>query len=126
VKQGGRLLNSDGLDGERQAWGKHADWCDYSGNIDGHPVGVTLMPDPATFDRGWFHVRDYGLMVANPIERSEKRNGEPAKLVLARGKPLRLRFGVLLHAGQPSEADLKAAYQDYLREISGRKGPGTP
>jgi hypothetical protein len=126
VKQGGRLLNSDGLDGERQAWGKHADWCDYSGNIDGRLVGVTLMPDPATFDRGWFHVRDYGLMVANPIERSETKKGEPAKLVIARGKPLRLRFGVLLHAGPASDRDLKAAYRDFLREISSRKGPGAP
>ena len=36
--------------------------------IGGRHAGVTLMPDPATFGRGWFHVRDYGLMVANPGE----------------------------------------------------------
>ena len=48
VKQGGRLLNSDGLTGERQAWGKHADWCDAAGMIEGRKAGVTLMPDPVT------------------------------------------------------------------------------
>ena len=116
VKQGGRLLNSDGQSGERQAWGKHADWCDAAGLIDGRRAGVTLMPDPATFGSGWFHVRDYGLMVANPIERSAAKKGEPAKLVVARGKPLHLRFGVLLHAeGTAGELDRKAAYQDFLR-----------
>jgi hypothetical protein len=127
VKQGGRLLNSDGLSGESQVWGKHADWCDDSGTIDGRHVGVTLMTDPATFGRGWFHVRDYGLMVANPIERSAQKKGEPAKLVVARGAPLRLRFGVLIHAEPDADAlDLKAAYGEFLREIAKRGGPSTP
>jgi hypothetical protein len=125
VKQGGRLLNSDGLTGERQAWGKHANWCDASGTVDGRRAGVTLMPDPACFSSGWFHVRDYGLMVANPIERSATKNGEPAKLVLARGQPLRLRFGVLLH-GEPDGLDLQAAYQDLLRELPSLRGPTAP
>jgi hypothetical protein len=71
VKQGGRLLDSSGRTGEREIWGRHADWCDASGSTDGRSAGITLMPDPATFGPGWFHVRDYGLMVANPIERSE-------------------------------------------------------
>jgi hypothetical protein len=127
VKQGGRLLNSDGLTGEGQVWGKHADWCDDSGTIGGRPVGVTLMPDPATFGQGWFHVRDYGLMVANPIERSEKKNGEPAKKVVGRGESLRFRFGVLLHAGPAANDEgVKAAYRDFLREIGGQKGPSVP
>jgi hypothetical protein len=126
VKQGGRLRNSDGLEGERQAWGKHADWCDDSGTIGGRPVGVTLMTDPATFRQGWFHVRDYGLMVANPIERSEKKKGEPARLVIPRGEGIRFRFGVLLHAGPAEDDDLKAAYRDFLAEISATKGPGMP
>ena len=60
------------LVGERQAWGKHADWCDYSGAVGGKDVGITLMTDPESFRKGWFHVRDYGLMVANPIERGAK------------------------------------------------------
>ena len=126
VKQGGRLLNSDGLEGEGQIWGKHADWCDDSGTIDGRDVGVTLMTDPASFGRGWFHVRDYGLMVANPIERGAKK-GEPAKLVLARGEPLRLRFGALLHAGpRATEDSLKSAYRDFLGEIARPGGPSAP
>ena len=127
VKQGGRLLNSDGKTAEHQAWGKHADWCDAAGLIEGRKAGVTLMPDPVHFGSGWFHVRDYGLMVANPIERSTNKKGEPAKLVVARGEPLRLRFGVLLHAGPAAgDIDLKAAYQDFLRELPALRGPTAP
>ena len=127
VKQGGHLVNSDGQSGEQQAWGKHADWCDATGIIEGRRVGVTLMPDPSTFSHGWFHVRDYGLMVSNPIERSMKKKGEPAKLVVARGQPLRMRFGVLLHAeAKAGVLDLKAAYQDFLRALSSPGGPIAP
>jgi hypothetical protein len=126
VKQGGRLEGGNGLIGERQIWGKHAPWCDASGTIAGRHAGITLMPDPATFEHGWFHVRDYGLMVANPIERSTKPKGEPAKLVVGRGMPLRLRFGVWLHAEPAGSApDLKSAYEDFLRTIPtlGRRTP---
>jgi hypothetical protein len=127
AKQGGRLLSSDGGVGEAQVWGKHANWVDDSGTIDGQAVGVTLMPDPATFGQGWFHVRDYGLMVANPIERSEKKNGEPAKRIVARGESARFRFGVLLHSGPAANDEgLKAAYQDFLREIREPRGPRQP
>jgi hypothetical protein len=127
VKQGGHLVNSDGLAGERQAWGKHADWCDAAGIVDGQRAGVTLMPDPVGFGSGWFHVRDYGLMVANPIERSAHKKGEPAKLLVARGKSLRLRFGVLLHA-EPTGVglDLKSAYQDFLKVLPTLQGPTAP
>jgi hypothetical protein len=127
VKQGGRLFNSDGLTGERQAWGKHADWCAATGVIDERSAGVSLMPDPATFGSGWFHVRDYGLMVANPIERSAHKKGEPAKLIVARGKPLRLRFGVLLYAHPDTGGtDVKEAYQDFLRVLPALRGPTAP
>jgi hypothetical protein len=127
VKQGGRLLSSEGQSGERSIWGKPAAWCDASGTIGATHVGVTLMTDPATFGKGWFHVRDYGLMVANPIERSLRKQGEPAKLVVARGQTLRLRFGVLLHARPAAEdLDLAAAYRDFLRELSSTGGPRLP
>ena len=78
------------------------------------------MPDPATFGQGWFHVRDYGLMVANPIERSANKKGEPAKLVVAQGESLRLPVRRLAPRRDPPPNDegIKAAYQDFLREIA--------
>ena len=121
VKKGGRLRNSDNLEGEREVWGKTALWCDYSGTIDGRHVGITLMPDPKNFRRSWFHARDTGLLVANPFGNEAFTKGEKSRVVVRRGETFRLGFGALFH-GSPAgkEPDLAAAYGDYLEQL----GPG--
>jgi hypothetical protein len=110
VVRGGRILDSEGRTDEAQVWGKAADWCSYAGRLDGKPVGVALMPDPANFRRCWFHARDYGLLVANPFGRNALAGGEKSRVVLRRGETLRLRFGILVYDGRP---DLGAAYRDF-------------
>jgi hypothetical protein len=111
VKNGGRMTNSDGLVNEKQVWGKQADWCDYSGTIDGRPLGILLAPDPRNFRRSWFHARDYGFVAANAFGRRAFTGGEPSKVVVPKGESLRLRYAALIHAGP---IDLKAAYRDVL------------
>jgi hypothetical protein len=61
-KNGGRVT-SDGKVGAKAIWGTKAPWCDYSGTIDGRKVGITISHFNG--DLPWWHVRDYGLMVAN-------------------------------------------------------------
>ncbi len=51
VKQGGTILDASGRRNERQVWGNSADWCDYSGNIDGRRAGITMMCAPRTSGR---------------------------------------------------------------------------
>lgn len=100
VKGGnGRILNADGLKNEKQVWGRATDWCDYSGMVDGQAVGITLMPDPKNFRRSWYHVRDYGLMLANPFGRHALTGGEKSAVTIKPGENFRLRFGVYVHAG---------------------------
>lgn len=117
VKQGGQMTNSDGLSGEKQVWGKPADWCDYRGVIDGRTVGITLVPDPKNFRRSWFHARDYGFMAANPFGRNAFTKGEKSKVVVTQGESLRLRFSVLAYEGS---ADRQAVYEEAL---AGMQGP---
>ncbi len=111
VKNGGALLNSDALSGEKQVWGRLADWCDYGGTIDGQPVGVTLIPDPANFRRSWFHARDYGFMAANPFGRQAFTKGDKSQVVVPAGESLRLRFAVRVHA---AAGELPSAYSEAL------------
>lgn len=115
VKNGGRLRNSAGQEGERRVWGEPAEWCDSSGEVDGRRIGVLLMSDPRNFRPSWFHARDYGLLVANPFGRAAFGKGEPSRVRVVRGERFRLGFGVLLHEAPAGQSiPLEDAYQDYL------------
>lgn len=119
VTNGGRISNSDGLKNERDVWGKSALWCEFSGTIDGAPAGVAIFPSPRNFRPSWFHVRDYGLMVANPFGQHAMTGGEPSSVVVKPGEAIVLQFRVLIHAGA---IDLKREYQEWQtqNDVSGR------
>jgi hypothetical protein len=68
-----------------------------------------------------WHVRDYGLMVANPFGQSVFKKGPVGAnnhSPLPSDRPFRLRFGILIHAA-PGEDDFDpvVAYRDYLKII---------
>ena len=120
VKKGGSIVNSDGLRNESEAWGKQALWCDYSGEIDGRRVGITVIPDPGNFRRSWFHARDYGLLLANPFGRNAFTGGEKSAVAVKRGERFRLRFGVFVYSVRGTNGDVsEAGYRDYLQLAKG-------
>ncbi|MCX6907527.1 MAG: PmoA family protein [Verrucomicrobia bacterium] len=120
-KNGGVIRNSAGGQGAKATWGRTAVWSDYSGVIGGCRVGVLLMPDPRNFRPSWFHNRDYGLMVANPFGRNAFTKGEKSAVVVKKGEPFRLRFGVLMHAVPPGQdVDLAAEYDHFKRVLPPR------
>ncbi|MBX7168633.1 MAG: PmoA family protein [Pirellulales bacterium] len=121
VKQGGRIVNSDGLENEAQAWGKQADWCEYSGEFQGRRVGVLLMPDPNNFRRSWFHARDYGFIAANPFGRAAFTGGEPSRVVVRSGEAFSLRYAVLIFDEDPAQPfDRARVFRDVVKSWSGR------
>lgn len=125
VKGGnGHILNADGYKDEKQVWGKATDWCDYSGTINDRHVGLTVMPHPDNFRRSWFHVRDYGLMLANPFGRKALTGGDKSSVAVKPGETLRLRFGVFIHDAPSAEEYSPAdAYRDYLDETQSPNAP---
>jgi arylsulfatase A len=115
VDNGGAMLDSKGRKNGDGIWGKTADWCDYSGMINGRRIGMTVMCHPENFRPSWMHARDYGLILANPFGRKAFLGGEPSKVVVAPGEELRLRYGVFVHGtAQDAVPDLKSVYEDYL------------
>jgi hypothetical protein len=114
VRQGGRLTNGEGRSGEKQVWGRQADWCDYSGTVGGHAVGVMIVPDPNNFRRSWFHARDYGFVAANPFGRNAFTKGEKSKVVVPPGETLSLGFALVVHEG---DAGLDKLYDAALAEM---------
>jgi hypothetical protein len=120
VKKGGSIANSDGLRNEEGTWGKQADWCDYSGVIDGRRYGVTLMPHPENFRKSWFHARDYGLLVANPFGRNAFTRAEKSAVPVKEGERFKLRHAVFVYCTDPDNTIIPAtAYHEYLA-LAGR------
>ncbi len=118
VRKGGHITDSEGRRDEKGVWGKQADWCDYSGVIDGKHVGITIMPHPGNFRRCWYHARNYGLLVANPFGRKAMSDGEESKVVVRKGERFHLGYGILIHSAPAGEkVDIEAAYHYYLKSV---------
>ena len=66
--RGAQLLNSEGLAGSENIWGKRARWVQYSAQISGKAASVTMFDHPENLRHPtYWHARDYGLCAANPF-----------------------------------------------------------
>jgi hypothetical protein len=101
-RRGGRIQLSSGEVGETEAWGRPATWCAYAGVVDGVEVGLVVMdhPDNPRHPVSW-HVRDYGLLAANPFGYSDFVGDGLADgaMTIAAGDSVRFRHRVLTFGG---------------------------
>lgn len=100
-RRGGSIVLSTGAEGESESWGRAGAWCDYSGIVDGVAVGVAVMDHPANPRPARWHVRDYGLLAANPFGLRDF-TGDPSadgSLRLRPGEPVTFRYRILTHRG---------------------------
>jgi hypothetical protein len=109
-KNGGLVINSDGVKGAKKAWGQAAAWCDYSGT----PGGIAIIADPRNLVPSWWHTRDYGVFVANPFGRKAMKQGAASRIDVKRGDMFRLRFAAFLHGPQ---VDIPAACTEILHRM---------
>jgi hypothetical protein len=117
VDRGGRIENSFGGINEPETWGKRAHWCDYSGIVDERHVGIAIFDHPGNFRHPtYWHVRNYGLMTANPFGLSYFCESEEADgtFSLGRGESLRFRYGVYVHPGDAREGHVGRRYLDWI------------
>ena len=111
----GTITLADGSVGEAECWGKRSPWCDYSGPVGTGISGIAILDNPTNFRfPTYWHVRNYGLMTANPFGLSyfyndKSRNGS---YKLAAGGTLRFQYRTLFHLGGPSIVG--GMYQDYV------------
>jgi hypothetical protein len=116
VPRGGRIENSYGGIDEGETWGLAAHWCDYSGQVDGQDVGIAVMDHPWSFryPTHW-HVRNYGLMTANPFGYSHYTDGRKrGDYLLDSESKLEFRYRVAVHRGDASLAGLRGRYLDFV------------
>jgi hypothetical protein len=111
----GSIVNSRGQrDGE--AWGKAAEWCDYSGPVEGQTMGVAIFDHPANprHPTRW-HVRDYGLFAVNPFGLHDFDKAPPGTgdLKIPAASNLTFRYRVVLHRGDVVQAKIADQYTAY-------------
>lgn len=112
----GLIRNSYGGITEAETWGKRASWCDYSGTLEGHEVGIAVFDHPGNLRYPtWWHVRDYGLMTANPFGLSFfVDKSVDGSYVLEEGDDLTFRYRMLVHAGDAEEGAVAGKYLDWV------------
>jgi hypothetical protein len=115
-RKGGQMVSSTGASGMRQVWGKPFPWVDYSGKIDGKPLGIAILDHPANpkAPTHW-HSRDYGLFAANifgehDFYSDKTRDGS---VTLEPGKSMRFRYRVVVHPGSLEDAKVADLYERY-------------
>ena len=98
----GTLLNSRGGVGEKNVWGKQAEWVDYSGQIGSEPVGIVMMDHPSNprYPTYW-HSRGYGLHSINPFGLHDYLNDKSQNggMTIEPGQHVRFRYRVVIHPG---------------------------
>jgi hypothetical protein len=100
------------------AWGKPAEWVDYSGEIDGEAVGIAMLAHPSSHQAAprW-HVRPYGLFAANPFGAKDYSDGAvEGGLTVPADKPVVLRHKIVFHRGDCVTAKIKQMYDEYAKQ----------
>ncbi|MCZ6677431.1 MAG: PmoA family protein [Candidatus Poribacteria bacterium] len=117
ASDGGRIENAYGGVNEAETWGKRAQWCDYSGVVDGAHVGIAVF-DHLTNPRypTYWHVRNYGLMTTNIFGSGtfEGDRNKDGSYTLESGSEMNFRFRVYIHAGDASDGKVAQKYHDFI------------
>ena len=108
VQNGGIITNSYGAVNEEECWGRPAQWCDYSGKLNGNEYGLSVFDNPNNerFPTCW-HVRDYGLFAANNFYFKGGLN-------INKGNKLTYKYRLCFHEGNVISADISEKYLSYI------------
>ncbi len=120
----GVITNSAGQRTMKEAWGKPANWLDYSGTLDGEPVGIAIFDHPTSYHHpARWHARDYGLTSANPFAAHAYDPSQPARTdSLNPGQSVHLRYRVVVH-GKMDSAGIQKLYDAWAGSGGGASQP---
>ncbi|MFN4146385.1 MAG: PmoA family protein [Runella sp.] len=111
VINGGTMINSNGEKGEKETFGKRAAWMDFYGKRGNGIEGMAILQHPsnAWYPAPWF-TRDYGFFSPTPMFWPQD---EKVGTVLNKGQTIRLRYRVLVHAGDHLMANIAEQFEKY-------------
>jgi hypothetical protein len=111
VTNGGTMINAGGAKSEKDTFGKGSPWIDFYGKRGLTIEGLAIMQHPSNpwYPSPWF-TRDYGFISPTPMYWPE--NGE--ETFMKEGTKLRLRYRVVVHAGDHMEAKIAQEFEKYM------------
>ncbi|MDP3001631.1 MAG: PmoA family protein [Bacteroidales bacterium] len=113
VKNGGTMINAEGIKSEKDTFGKNSPWMDFYGKRGDAIEGLAIFQHPSNpwYPSPWF-TRDYGFMSSTPMYWPE--NG--TETIMKKGTVLNLRYRVLVHSGDNNQAKIAEAFEKYKNE----------
>jgi hypothetical protein len=110
VKNGGTMINAEGLMSEAGTFGKGSPWIDFYGKRGSAIEGLAIMQHPTNpwYPSPWF-TRDYGFMSPTPMYWPKNETDTQMK----KGTSLLLRYRVLVHAGTNADADIAGQFEKF-------------
>ncbi len=114
----GKMTNAEGKTGEKEVWGKASPWVDYSGTLDGKPLGVAIMDHPSSFRYPtYWHARAYGLFAANAFGLHDFYNDKTkdGSYTLEKGQSMHFRYRVVIHPGDAQAADIAKQFEAWSK-----------
>jgi len=113
VINGGTMINAEGETGEKGTFGKASAWIDFYGNRQGKTEGMAILQHPSNkwFPAPWF-TRDYGFFSPTPMywPANDKNTS------LKKGEQIKLRYRVIVHTGNHTEAGIAEEFAKYSKE----------
>jgi hypothetical protein len=114
--RGVEMVNSEGLSGSGEMWGKPARWVKYSATVSGKRAGLVMLDHPSNlrYPTRW-HARGYALCAANPFALGSftKNKATDGGYTLPAGKTLRLRYLVIIHDGELSRESIEQYFSTF-------------
>jgi hypothetical protein len=103
----GDYLSSEGVKGEA-VWSTRAKWMNLHGEMDKHPISVTIFDHPANVSYpSYWHARGYGLFAVNPLGAKVFSNGKDERnLTLKKGESVTFRYRTLISDRLNSKEEL--------------------
>ena len=110
VKNGGTMINAEGLKSEKETFGAKSAWIDYYGKRGSSVEGIVIMQHPSNpwYPSPWF-TRDYGFISPTPMYWPENDK----ETFMKKGTVLNLRYRVLVHSGDTKEANIAGIFELY-------------
>ena len=112
----GNYLSSEGIEGG-EVWGTRAKWMKLSSEINGEPVSLVIIDNPANVGYPtYWHARDYGLFAANTLGQKIFSEGkEELNFSLKKGESVTFKYRLVVAGEDLTDDQINEMATEYAK-----------